>query len=91
MIVNTLIIEGHFVTNSTLSRQQATLWMAWVIVLLSGRAAYTLQVDVLGSIIDLVVCSVVPLAIIMVWTCLRRRNSAYKELGDIDQSSISMT
>ena len=73
IIVNTLIIEGHFVLNSTLSRMQGTVWMACTIVVLTVKAAFAMQVDVVESIIDITVCAMLPLAIIMIWTYMVTR------------------
>ena len=80
LIVNSLIIEGHFVVSSTLSQLQGMVWMACVAVVLTGRAAYALHEDVLGSLIDLSVCLMAPLAIILIWNCLKQRVSPFKEL-----------
>ena len=80
LIVNSLIIEGHCVVSSALSQLQGMVWMACVAAVLTGRAAYTMQEDVLGSLIDLCVCLVTPLAIILIWNCLKQRLSPYKEL-----------
>ena len=64
--------------------------MACTIVALTVKAAFAMQVDVVGSIVDILVCSLLPLAIIMVWTYMMvtRGGETLEKVLTLDQSSV---
>ena len=69
---------------------QGIVWMACTIVALTVKAAFAMQVDVVGSIVDILVCSLLPLAIIMVWTYMMvtRGGETLEKVLTLDQSSV---
>ena len=86
LCVNVLIIEGHVFSQFGLTRLQATCWMACVLALLSSKAAYQFDEQLLVKLASGAVCIVLPLAIVLIFTYTQTRRENYSEMPSDNKS-----